>query len=112
MKRIFLITFFVLIQQSSAFGKDLRGFLQNCAYGTVTGATIGFVSLVFTDKPSDSWSNVAKGASLGLYGGIGYGLYQLNKDNKAEGQAEFAIIPKVQNGKVEGIQLLAQVINF
>lgn len=112
MKRIFFTIVCVILQCQLVQAKDLRGFLQNCAWGTITGATIGFVSLVFTDRPSESWSNVAKGASLGLYGGIGYGLYQLNREVKSEGQAEFAIIPQFQEGKIEGLQLVTHVMTF
>jgi hypothetical protein len=112
MKKNVFFTLFLIVQSHSVLANDLRGFLQNCAWGTISGATVGFVSLVFTDRPSDSWSNVAKGASLGLYAGIGYGLYQLNKEAKTEGQSDFAIVPQIQEGRIEGLQFISNLWTF
>lgn len=63
---------------ASAAKNELGRFLKACAWGTVAGAGAGVVSLAFEDKPNDHTVNIARGASLGLYGGIAYGLFQLN----------------------------------
>lgn len=45
------------------------------AYGTAAGALIGVASLAFTEDPGSKLNNIARGASLGLYAGMGLGLY-------------------------------------
>lgn len=112
MRKVALISCLLLFQTQWAMAKDLRGFLQNCAWGTLGGATAGVVSLVFIDKPSESWGNVAKGASLGLYAGIAYGLIQLNKESATEAQSDYAIFPQIQHGQVSGIRMTATVLHF
>jgi hypothetical protein len=88
------------VTQASA----LSQFLQNCAYGTGIGAVLGVVSLALTDKPGDSVGNIAKGASLGLYGGIAYGFYELNHVPAAQEIQGFAIIPVYQKESGFGAQ--------
>ena len=60
---------------------DMSVFLKSCGYGTLGGAALGAVSLAFVDNPNSKVSNIAKGASLGLYAGIGYGIYQIYTRN-------------------------------
>ena len=67
--------FFAVQAQAS----ELGDFLESCGYGTLIGAGIGVVSLAFEKNPSDHANNVAKGASLGLYGGIAYGVVKINE---------------------------------
>ncbi|MBX3019439.1 MAG: hypothetical protein KF767_16250 [Bdellovibrionaceae bacterium] len=62
-----------------AFASPMRTFLVSCAYGAGAGAVVGLTSLAFSDKPSENLSTVARGASLGLYVGIGVGLYLANQ---------------------------------
>lgn len=112
MRKIAFIICILLFQAQVVFAKDLRGFLINCAWGTLGGAAAGVVSLAVVDKPSESWGNVAKGASLGLYAGIAYGLIQLNKESTTEGQADFAIFPEVKHGQISGVQMAATVVRF
>lgn len=68
---LILLVFF----SQAAFSQDLRQFLKSCGYGTLAGAGLGLASLVFEKKPNESYANIARGASLGLYGGIAYGLF-------------------------------------
>lgn len=57
--------------------ENLRVFLQACGYGLLGGAALGAASLAVVEDPNSKVSNIAKGASLGLYAGIGFGLYQI-----------------------------------
>lgn len=100
----------LLVQTVSA--QDLKAFLKSCAWGVVGGASAGVVSLAFTDKPSESWNNVAKGASLGLYVGIGVGLYQINNNLAADQRPDFAIIPDFKEGKLNGGQVVGTILDF
>lgn len=62
---------------------DLKQFMADCAYGVSFGAVAGVVSMALTDKPSEHTRNIAMGASLGLYGGIGYGIYRMQSEGAA-----------------------------
>lgn len=69
----------VLLMSAPSFASPMRTFLVSCAYGAGAGAVVGLTSLAFSDKPSENLSTVARGASLGLYVGLGVGLYLANQ---------------------------------
>lgn len=83
-KYIYLPLLVVFFLSCSAFGQDFDFplFLKRCAWGTGVGAGIGLLSLGIEDHPYEHWSNVARGASLGLYGGILYGLTAPSEMNR------------------------------
>ncbi|MGZ3769034.1 MAG: hypothetical protein ACXVCP_00030 [Bdellovibrio sp.] len=113
MKIKFSFLFFIfLLSVQRVQAQDLRSFLKSCAYGTIGGASVGVVSLAFADKPSDSWNNVTRGASLGLYAGIAYGLYDYNKSTETYQHPDFAIIPNLNNGKIEGAKVMGTFWNY
>ena len=69
----------------SSFGNDqMTRFLKSCAYGALGGAAVGLVSISFSDDPGSKTNQVARGASLGLYAGIGYGYYQSQQDQSSD----------------------------
>lgn len=77
MKNLFaalLIISFLVIPKPAQAG-EMKTFLLSCAYGTMIGAAVGLASVAVSDDPSHHGQNIAKGASLGLYAGIGLGLY-------------------------------------
>lgn len=110
--KFFFTIIVILFQVQVVLAQDLKSFLKSCAWGVIGGASAGIVSLAFTDKPSESWNNVAKGASLGLYVGIGYGLYQINRSPTTYQQPDFAIIPNIKEGKLNGAQIIGTVLDF
>ncbi len=64
---------------SKAFAaSDMTVFLKCSGYGAAAGAILGLASLAVSDNPSGKINNVARGASLGLYAGVGFGLYSIN----------------------------------
>lgn len=65
----------VLVTPNQAKADEMRTFLLSCAYGTLIGAAVGLATVAVSDDPSSHSQNIAKGASLGLYAGIGLGLY-------------------------------------
>lgn len=73
----FVVLFVAQIVGAQTSGDSLRTFLTSCAYGTAGGAVVGLVSLAFNEDPKGNAMNIAKGASLGLYAGIGWGLYRV-----------------------------------
>lgn len=74
MKKVILI---LMLFSISAQALTMSEFLKDCAYGTGAGALVGLASLAFEDKPSEKSNNIARGASLGLYAGIAYGIYEM-----------------------------------
>jgi len=71
----------LLLMSQLASAAELKQFLKSCGYGTLGGAGLGLASLVFEKKPNESYGNIARGASLGLYGGIVYGLAAMNQES-------------------------------
>nr|BFD66981.1 hypothetical protein HAGR004_20030 [Bdellovibrio sp. HAGR004] len=112
MKKILTVLILVMMQTQSAEAQSLRNFLATCGWGVVGGAALGVVSLAFEDKPSGSWNNVARGASLGLYAGIGYGLYTMNKQPASYQQPDFAIMPTFEKGQIDGVRVTKTLFDF
>jgi len=96
---------------SSAKANNMTIFLKSAAYGTAAGATLGLATLAWSENPSSKISNVARGASLGLYAGIGFGLYavygQPSNSNSDYSQLPFQmwLTPVGSNEKIDGAQL-------
>ena len=79
MKKLVLFIFSILFTLNvSAY--ELSDFLSACGYGTLIGAGVGVISLAFEKTPSEHSNNIARGASLGLYGGIIYGVAKYNEE--------------------------------
>lgn len=112
MKTIFPILVVLSLAASVSEAQGLRGFMKNCAWGTLAGAGVGVVSLAFEDQPGDSWNNVARGASLGLYAGIAYGLYDINREPAKYNHPEFAVAPKFDQGRIDGVQVIGTLFQF
>lgn len=99
--------------------KKLKTFLTACAYGTVGGALLGLASLAFISNPSDNYGNIAKGASLGLYGGIIYGYISATSTPAVTPPADvdtsagmLYLSPQVSRGQISGTQLNYQAASF
>lgn len=69
----------------------MRTFLVSSGFGTVIGAGVGLVSLAFADNPSGRINNVARGASLGLYVGMGVGFYLNGQSEKSSYDSEYGL---------------------
>jgi hypothetical protein len=120
-----LISSFVFVTlkpgQASAVeaSNKMKTFLTSCAYGTAAGALVGLGTLAFASDPGSSVGNIARGASLGLYAGIGVGIYLNTEDQEvktslpestqqkstAADNGFWAIAPIWNNGKVAGAEL-------
>lgn len=104
---------FILLFSSAASAADFPSFLKSCAYGTLAGTLAGVASLALTDKPSEHGNNIARGASLGLYAGIAYGL--LKKPTTPAMPVEDiygGLSPVMNQGQVVGAQVFMQVYRF
>lgn len=98
LKFIFLVSPF-LIPVSAFAETDMSGFLKSCGYGALGGAGAGVMSLAFVDKPSEQLNNISKGASLGLYFGIGYGLYKVYGAPESKSNYDYQLFFRPQKGE-------------
>lgn len=106
----FILSIFASVSHATP---QMNQFLKSCAYGTLGGAVIGLGTLAISDNPGGKMNNIARGASLGLYAGIGYGFYSLEKNKNqtmdqhpdlgSQGAVYFS--PIVSRQSVEGVQL-------
>lgn len=71
----FLIMGLVISLGLQAKANPEREFIMSCTYGVLAGTLVGAASLAFVDKPGENLQHVARGASIGLYMGIGLGFY-------------------------------------
>jgi hypothetical protein len=112
---IFLISSFAFSSQAKA--NQMKDFLVTCATGTAVGALLGLASLAFTEDPGGKVSNVARGASLGLYAGIAFGLvkvYGENQNYESQNLLYFSPMLASLGGhkKIEGAILNYHVLSF
>lgn len=113
--KIFILT---LLVSNSCWASAFTDFLKSCAYGALAGAGVGVVTLAMENKPSEHTGNVARGASLGLYAGIAYGIYEANKKPQynyyqdLDYNSRIMITPKFHQARVEGFDVGSTVLNF
>jgi len=108
------LMFFGSLSARAENNDKLKVFLTTCAYGTAAGAVAGLGSLVFSSNPSGSLNNIAIGASLGLYVGIGFGLYFINNAEvpaKQEMSSTY-LTPQWHQGRVDGAQIHYSIFQF
>ena len=77
LKSLSLIPIILLFTAQSSLANPTKDFIKACTFGVLTGTLVGAASLAFEDQPGENLQQVARGASLGLYLGIGLGLYIL-----------------------------------
>lgn len=107
---LFFISFLILDLQSVFAMSPMSRFLTTCAYATAGGAVLGLATLAVSENPGGKMNNVARGASLGLYAGIGYGFYELNKKDNSSMEVDVSenqifITPIAENRKLDGAQI-------
>lgn len=95
---------------------------MSCAYGTAGGALLGLASLVFTEDPSGKFNMVARGASLGLYFGIGLGFYlnysaslkndPMNEAYRREQAPPLVLVPIIRDKKLDGAGVMVNLVSY
>lgn len=103
-----------------ARAEPMQEFLMSCAYGTLAGALVGVATLAFTEDPSSNLNNIARGASLGLYAGIGLGLYLSQRTPEISGselKPSFAVVPiwhinEQKQKQIDGMQMSYSLLQF
>lgn len=112
---LFLLLGVSLIAPGLARASDMRTFLSASGYGAGVGALAGVTALAFSERPSENLQYVTRGASIGLYVGIGVGLYLISQpeprvresqslgtaDNQSSSQWASWILP-TENGVAAG----------
>lgn len=80
MKTLFLIASLFFFQNVRAdLGGDLKTLGLSSLYGAIGGTLVGVAAMAIGGNSK----NIAKGASIGLYAGLGIGGYFVVKDNLA-----------------------------
>jgi hypothetical protein len=104
MKRSFV---FVLMLLFSASGQceAIRDFFISCGYGTLAGAAVGAMSVAVSENPSEKSMNIARGASLGLYAGIGYGIYRAQHSASEDREVRIWIQPLLKEKHFHGAEI-------
>ena len=95
---VIFIQFFSYVFPIKARADNMSIFLKSCAYGALAGAAVGLASLAISDNPGGKINNVARGASLGLYAGVGIGAYLINNPSRGSeiaGASKFEEIPYI-----------------
>lgn len=119
-KKIIVLILSVSLLSVPVKAEPMQEFLMSCAYGTLAGSLLGLATLAFTEDPSSHFNNVAKGASLGLYAGIGLGAYLAQQTPEISGRAEqgkFALSPLWKHNpnhqiQIDGLQAHLSIIHF
>ena len=86
-----LLVISVMMMPAKAKASEMRTFLLSCAYGTVIGAAVGLATVAISDDPGSKSQNIARGASIGLYAGIGLGIYLNYRHNNQAGSQDFTM---------------------
>lgn len=90
----------------------MRTFLLSAGYGAVIGAGVGVVSLLAEDNPDKHMINIARGASLGLYAGMAYGLYVNYGATQAQPQSDYTLVPRLDRKGLTGADLNIVAFRF
>lgn len=102
----------ILMAAPAARAAEIQTFLQSCGWGTLAGMAVGTLSLAFEDKPSEHTINIARGASLGLYGGIFYGLAEMQRD-KRDRESVLGLVPTWDRDRhIDGLRVEGLVARF
>ncbi len=79
-----LAVFFIMIfsltmmSQKSNAASSLQVVAEDALWGCLIGGLVGTATLAFhTDDAEDHLENIAYGASIGLFAGVGFGIYEL-----------------------------------
>lgn len=92
-------------------GRSMAAFLRGCAWGTGIGAGVGALSLAFEDNPGEHTMNVARGASLGLYGGIIYGIMQAQQGEPPVSDYG-VLVPRLDRNGISGLDWSFTLASF
>lgn len=90
-----------------------KEFITSVTYGVLAGTLVGVASLAFTTNPGENLNKIARGASLGLYLGIGLGLYvAYGVPDNGENQDVVGIYPILGDKGIEGAGGLITLSRF
>ena len=95
----------MFLLSSLVWGEELQNqqtkeFMTACTYGVLAGTLVGAATLAFEKRPGDNLQRVARGASIGLYLGIGLGFYVMYGVPTEEEAIEGQLPPSGSNFKL------------
>lgn len=62
----------------SQAASSLQVVAEDALWGVLIGSLLGTASLAFTDEPSDHLDYIARGAAVGAFAGIAFGIYEIH----------------------------------
>lgn len=89
---------------------ELKTFIKNGGYGAGIGAAVGLALVAISDQPSSNTRDVARGASLGLYAGIIYGISEWNQSQPRS--LDWGVVPIFNKNDCDGLRLFATIFEF
>src|SRR5256885_909928 len=102
--KIFILS--ILLCNSAFASNKLIEFIKTCGYGALIGGGIGVLTLAMEKQPNEHYANVAKGASLGFYAGIAYGIYETRNQSQINLHQDYSsqvmIVPKFEQARLDG----------
>jgi hypothetical protein len=111
MKKLLIWIFLMGLSLQATAVDNMTIFLKSCAYGTAAGALVGLASLAINENPGGKMNNIARGASLGLYAGIGFGLYSIYGKKDSSSTSDLVLnnpiwlSPIQTRDQIQGVQL-------
>lgn len=82
MKKFAVVCLFIsslcILPAAGYAASSLQVILEDSLWGAAIGTLVGGATLAFTDHPSDHMERLAQGASIGLVGGMAFGLYEIS----------------------------------
>ncbi len=65
--------------QASAGDYEVQNVMDDSLYGAGVGALVGLGIALVSNRPSDHWNYITRGAGFGIIAGAGYGLFRSSK---------------------------------
>ncbi|MEA3221742.1 MAG: hypothetical protein U9P49_01070 [Thermodesulfobacteriota bacterium] len=75
---ILLVISLLAIPAQGMADSSLKIIFEDTVWGLCIGALVGTATLAFVDHPSDHLDRIAQGASVGVIGGMCFGLYEIS----------------------------------
>ncbi|MCD6569885.1 MAG: hypothetical protein J7L53_04195 [Deltaproteobacteria bacterium] len=75
---ILLVISLLAIPAQGMADSSLKIIFEDTVWGLGIGTLVGAATLAFVDHPSDHLDRLAQGASIGVIGGMCFGLYEIS----------------------------------
>ena len=74
---LMIITGLCCFSVQARAASSLQVVMEDALWGAAIGTMVGAATLPFMEHPSEHYDRLAKGAGLGLIGGLAFGAYEI-----------------------------------